>query len=178
MAMIVLLPPTFIFAQPLLNQQVDSTQATSVNPLIEKYCFTCHGAETQTAGINLRALVDQHPLVSNRETWQRVMNAVEVGKMPPATAPQPSPAERRSLVTLLTNAIENFDYSTINEPGFERMRRLTHRELDNTLRDLLGADFSVTDRFPTELTGSSGFDNSANTLFLESSLMELSLIHI
>ena len=145
-----------------------------MNSLVEKYCFTCHGAETQTAGINLHALVDQHPLVRNRETWQRVMNAVEVGKMPPATAPQPSPAERGSLVTLLTNAIENFDYSTINDPGFERMRRLTHRELDNTLRDLLGADFSVTDRFPTELTGSSGFDNSANTLFLES----LSLIHI
>ena len=52
------------------------------------------------------------------------------------------------------------------------MRRLTHRELDNTLRDLLGADFTLTDRFPAELTGASGFDNTANTLFLESTLME------
>ena len=159
-------------AQTLSNQQVESIQITPVNSLVEKYCFACHGAETQTAGINLHALVDQHPLVRNRETWQRVMNAVEVGKMPPATAPQPSEAERGSLVTLLTDAIDNFDYSTIDDPGFERMRRLTHRELDNTLRDLLAADFSVTDRFPSELTGSSGFDNSANTLFLESSLME------
>ena len=159
-------------AQTLSNQQVESIQITPVNSLVEKYCFACHGAETQTAGINLHALVDQHPLVRNRETWQRVMNAVEVGKMPPATAPQPSEAERGSLVTLLTDAIDNFDYSTIDDPGFERMRRLTHRELDNTLRDLLAANFSVTDRFPSELTGSSGFDNSANTLFLESSLME------
>ena len=52
------------------------------------------------------------------------------------------------------------------------MRRLTHRELDNTLRDLLGADFTLNDRFPAELTGASGFDNTANTLFLESTLME------
>ncbi len=169
---IVLLWTTLTFAQTLSNQQVESIQSTSVNSLVEEYCFACHGAETQTAGINLHALVDQHPLVRNRETWRRVMSAVEVGKMPPATAPQPSDAERGSLVTLLTDAIDNFDYSTIDDPGFERMRRLTHRELDNTLRDLVGADFSVTDRFPTELTGSSGFDNSASTLFLESSLME------
>ena len=98
-AMFVLSPATFTFAQPLLNQQVESIPTTSVNSLVEKYCFTCHGAETQTAGINLHALVDQHPLVRNRETWQRVRDAVEVGKMPPATAPQPSPAERGSLVT-------------------------------------------------------------------------------
>ena len=172
MATIVLLSANSTFTQTLSNQQVESIESNSANSLVEKYCFACHGAETQTAGINLHTLVRQRPLVRNRETWQRVMNAVEVGKMPPATALQPSDVERGSLVKSLTDAIDNFDYSTIDDPGYERIRRLTHRELDNTLRDLLGADFSVTDRFPTELTGSSGFDNSANTLFLESSLME------
>ena len=35
------------------------------------------------------------------------------------------------------------------------MRRLTHTEFDNTVRDLLGVALDVTDRFPAELTGSS-----------------------
>ncbi len=141
-------------------------------PLLERYCFRCHGAETQTAGVNLDALVDQRPLVRNRDTWTRVMDALEVGKMPPPGAPQPAETERARLTALLSDAIDHFDYSTVVDPGYEPLRRLTHRELDNTLRDLVGADFTLTDRFPAELTGASGFDNSANTLFLESTLME------
>ena len=141
-------------------------------PLLEEYCFRCHGMQTQTAGVNLDALIDQRPLVRNREAWTRVMDALEVGKMPPAGAPQPGGAQRETLVALLSDSIDNFDYSTVDNPGYEPLRRLTHRELDNTLRDLVGANFPVTDRFPAELTGASGFDNSANTLFLESTLME------
>ena len=110
MATIVLLSANSTFTQTLSNQQVESIESNSANSLVEKYCFACHGAETQTAGINLHTLVRQRPLVRNRETWQRVMNAVEVGKMPPATALQPSDVERGSLVKSLTDAIDNLDY--------------------------------------------------------------------
>ena len=141
-------------------------------PLLARYCFGCHGPRTQTAGVNLDALIAQRPLVRNREAWTRVLDALEVGKMPPAGAPRPSGAERETLHALLSDSVDGFDYSTVDDPGYEPLKRLTHRELDNTLRDLLGANFTVTDRFPAELAGASGFDNSANTLFLESTLME------
>ena len=150
-------------------------RATDPQPaatVLSQYCFQCHDAQTQTAGINLEGLILQRPLVRNRQTWTRVIDAVEIGKMPPSNSRQLTDLERETLVELLTNAVDNFDYSVINNPGFEPIRRLTHRELDNTLRDLIGADFSVTERFPDELTGASGFDNSANTLFLDSGLME------
>ena len=140
--------------------------------LLERYCFACHGARTQTAGVNLDGLLAQRPLVRNRETWTRVIDAVAAGKMPPAGAPRPSDAERETLRGLLSDSIDGFDYSTVDDPGWEPVKRLTHREFDNTLRDLLGADFTLTDRFPAELAGASGFDNSAGTLFLESTLME------
>ena len=141
-------------------------------PLLARYCFGCHGARTQTAGVNLDALIAQRPLVRNREAWTRVLDALEVGKMPPAGAPRPSGAERETLHALLSDAVDGFDYSTVDDPGYEPLKRLTHREFDNTLRDLLGANFTLTDRFPAELAGASGFDNTANTLFLESTLME------
>ncbi len=141
-------------------------------PLVEEYCYRCHGPQTQTAGLDLSTLVGQRPLVKNRETWSRVIEVLEAGKMPPATAPQPADDVRQQMLGLLHRDIEQFDYSTVDDPGFELMRRLTHAEYDNTVRDLFGVELNVTDRFPSELTGSSGFENSANTLFLQPSLME------
>ena len=159
-------------AQTPLAASAEAAEPHPAAPLIDRYCAGCHGPQTQTAGLNLTSLAGQLPLVRNRETWTRVIDALEVGKMPPAGAPQPTDADRTALTALLTDSIDNFDYSTVDNPGFEPVRRLTHRELDLTLRDLLGATFPVTERFPAELTGASGFDNSANTLFLESTLME------
>ena len=65
-----------------------------------------------------------------------------------------------------------FDYSSIDNPGYEPARRLTHIEFSNTLRDLLGLDLNLVADFPIDLSGKSGFDNSANTLFLQPILME------
>ena len=92
--------------------------------------------------------------------------------MPPPEAPQPSDETRAEMLTLLRQDIEEFDFSVLDNPGFELMRRLTHTEYDNTVRDLFGVELNVTERFPTELIGNSGFENSSNTLFLQSSLME------
>ena len=159
-------------AQATTGPGIDDATRHPAAPLLEQYCFRCHGAQTQTAGVNLDGLIAQRPLVRNREAWTRAIDAVEVGKMPPAGATQPSDAERETLHALLSDSIDNFDYSTVDDPGYEPAKRLTHRELDNTLRDLVGANFTLTDRFPAELAGASGFDNTANTLFLESTLME------
>ena len=144
----------------------------AVAPLAEQYCFRCHGPQTQTAGIDLATLVAERPLVRNRETWERVIEALDEGEMPPAGAPPLPPEVRRRMAAMLHRDIEEFDYSALDDPGFELMRRLTHTEYDNTVRDLFGVALNVTDRFPDELTGSSGFENSSNTLFLQPALME------
>ena len=146
--------------------------AHPVAPLAEQFCYRCHGPQTQTAGIDLARLAAERPLVRNRETWERVVEALDEGKMPPPGARPLPPEVRRRMAALLHRDIEEFDYSTIDDPGFESLRRLTHTEYDNTVRDLFGVELNVTDRFPDELTGSSGFENSSNTLFLQPALME------
>ena len=150
----------------------EAEQVHPLAPLFEENCATCHGATTQTAGINFSALMQEKPLVKNMETWRRVIGVLEVGKMPPPEAPQPSNETRAEMLALLRQDIEEFDFSALDNPGFELMRRLTHTEYDNTVRDLFGVELSITERFPTELIGNSGFENSSNTLFLQSSLME------
>ena len=161
-----------VLAAPAAAQ--DPSAALPELPLYERYCFGCHGPDKKTAqaGMNLEALGLETPLVRNREAWSRVAAALDVGLMPPEGMPQPSDAERRLMIDSLEASLESFDYSTVDDPGWESMRRLTHTEYEHTLRDLFGVDLDPTERFPEELSGASGFDNSTNTLFLQASLME------
>lgn len=92
--------------------------------------------------------------------------------MPPDGEPQPSNEERQELLNLLTRAIDQFDYSQIDNPGYEPARRLSNIEYDNTVSDLFGLTLRPSSKFPTDLSGKSGFDNSANTLFLQPQLFE------
>ncbi|MEE2640023.1 MAG: DUF1592 domain-containing protein [Planctomycetota bacterium] len=68
--------------------------------------------------------------------------------------------------------MHHFDYSQVDNPGYESARRLTHREYANAVRDLLGIEDDVLSRFPSDLSATSGFDNSANSLFLQPLLMQ------
>ena len=152
-----------------LPAAADSTVVASVT---EQYCVGCHGPGPAAAGLNFKQLVQDEPWVRNRETWRRLQDAVESGRMPPKGLPRPSEAELAELLQALDDAIEEFDYSQVDDPGFEPLRRLSHAEYDHTVRDLLGVDVQPTARFTEELTGESGFKNSANTLFLQPVLME------
>ena len=149
-----------------------ASDSNAIAPFFQKHCFQCHGPEAQQAGISLAKLITERPLVRNRETWARVTRVLEAGSMPPEGFPQPSDAQRDQLLTALDLSINQFDYSKIDDPGFEPLRRLTHTEYNNTIRDLIGADLRPAQRFTSEMAGETGFDNSASTLFLQSSLME------
>ncbi len=146
--------------------------ALEVEPILEMYCFGCHGPEAQQSGINFAGLLTQRPLVKSRQTWARAIRALVSESMPPEGVPGPSEEERKTLVDHLDRAVNQFDYSTVDDPGYEPLRRLTHTEYDNTIRDLIGVDLRLASQFTSEMTGETGFDNSATTLYLQSSLME------
>lgn len=141
-------------------------------PLLKTACFECHNGESANGELDLEALVEIMPLVVNRSHWINVIQQLKVRSMPPSDADPPSEADRRTLTAWLTNTIENFDYSTVQQPGYEPARRLTHAEYNNTVRDLTGIDLRPADRFPDDMTATSGFENSANSLFVQPILME------
>ena len=146
--------------------------SSRIIPLLNAACSDCHAGDASEGGLDLAALVLEQPLVINRTHWINVIQQLKVRSMPPADAEQPSESDRRTMVAWLTNAIENFDYSTVKQPGYEQARRLTHDEYNNTVRDLTGIDIRPADRFPADLTATSGFENSANSLFLQPITLE------
>jgi len=161
----------------LLAASSDSRASTDaavdeIRKALEVSCYGCHGPSVQQAGIQFAALLSERPLVRNRETWLRAKRALESESMPPAGAPGLREDDRSRLIANLDAAINQFDYSGIKDPGYEPLRRLTHSEYDNTVRDLIGVDFQLASRFSSEMTGETGFDNSASALHLQSSLIE------
>ena len=143
-----------------------------VVPLLKQYCFDCHSDDSSSGELNLEKLLATTPIVKNRDQWINVIEQSKNHVMPPEDGDQPTQEERAKIVLSLHNAVHKFDYSNIVDPGYESARRMSHREYSNTVRDLFGIDIDVIDRFPTDLTATSGFDNSANSLFIQPLLME------
>ncbi len=140
--------------------------------LIKNYCLDCHDSDSQKGEVDLEAALGAKPLVKNMDLWRTVISRVESGDMPPKKKPQLKPKEKERVLNWLDSAINHFDYSKVDNPGYEPVRRLTHIEFSNTLRDLLGLVLYLVADFPIDLSGTSGFENSANTLFLQPILME------
>ena len=110
--------------------------------LMESYCLDCHDGETQKGEVNLEAALEAKPLVKNLDLWKTVISRVENGDMPPKKKDQPSSREKKALLEWLDREVVQFDYSTVEDPGYEPVRRLTHIEFSNTIRDLLGLDMN------------------------------------
>lgn len=151
---------------------VDASVLPSAKALLVDYCYDCHDAETSKGDIDLESALENPPLVRHLALWENVAERTRNGDMPPEKKPQPSEEERARILAWLESEIDDFDYSRVDNPGFVPVRRLTHVEFNNTIRDLFGLDLKLVEDFPADLSGSSGFDNSANTLFVQPALLE------
>ena len=133
---------------------------------LETYCFGCHDAASAKGDLDLETALTQRPLVKNRLLWENVAERIRSGDMPPKKEAQPSAQDRLRLRAWLKKEVVEFDYATVRNPGYLPARRLTREEYNRTIRDLLGVDLRPADQFPMDFSGTSGFSNSANTLFL------------
>ncbi len=143
-----------------------------VLPMLETYCFDCHDSATAKGDIDLESALAQKPLVRNRLLWENVAERVKMGDMPPKKKSQPADSDRLKLRAWLAAEINGFDYAKVRNPGYVSARRLTREEYNRTIRDLVGLDLRPADEFPMDFSGTSGFSNSANTLFLQTAHLD------
>jgi len=133
---------------------------------LETYCFDCHDSSSAKGDLDLEKALLEKPLVRNRLLWENVAERIRSGDMPPKKKPQPAAEDRLRLRAWLRQEIEHFPYEKVRDPGYAPARRLTREEYNRTIRDLVGLDLRPADQFPVDFSGTSGFSNSSNTLFL------------
>ena len=111
--------------------------------------------------------------ITNRESaerWQKVLNALNSGAMPPDDEKQPDPRAKADLLEDLAQAMVAARRNLADQRGLITMRRLNRREYRNTLRELLGVEIDVSE-LPAD-TGTGGFDTAGANLFMSSDQFE------
>src|SRR5687767_15123370 len=54
-----------------------------VTPVLEKYCFSCHGGAQPASMLDLTAFDDAGEIVAGYGVWEHVAQRLEAGEMPP-----------------------------------------------------------------------------------------------
>jgi hypothetical protein len=141
-----------------------------VLPLLEKYCYSCHGGGKKKGDLALDAYKDPASAVSDPKTWEKVMQNLGTHVMPPENKPQPNATERDLIVRWVETHVFHCDCDH-PDPGRVTLRRLNRAEYNNTIRDLVGVDFQPADDFPADDSGY-GFDNIGDVLSVPPVLIE------
>ncbi|MBM3215296.1 DUF1592 domain-containing protein [Candidatus Poribacteria bacterium] len=145
--------------------------AEAGQPLVAKYCVSCHGGRMPAAGLALDKSHDGEPEAASIARWEKVAKMVRGRIMPPEGSPKPSPDEVAAFIGRMDAAFAHADRQAKPDPGRVTMRRLNRVEYRNTIRDLIGVDFDPTETFPSDDIGY-GFDNIGDVLTLSPALME------
>jgi mono/diheme cytochrome c family protein len=116
--------------------------------LLQTYCASCHNSGRSK--IDLDGPVDHRSLRSERASWDKVIEKLRDGKMPPRQAPQMSAAEREVLIHWLENQLASLE--PMDAMQF-RVRRLRQSEYRNTVADLVGVAWQPPDDFPADESG-------------------------
>ena len=140
--------------------------------LLQNQCLDCHSGAGADGELDLSVFITQRPLVKDHDTWRNISQRIALGDMPPADHVKLTVKQKESFSNWYHTEIYNFDYASVRHPGYEPIRRLTHVEYQNTIRDLFKIDIADVSKFSADLSGRSGFANSANTLFLQTGLFE------
>lgn len=147
------------------------TYRSQVVPLLKRYCVECHGKSTAEAEINLEQYGSVENILEARTTWNKILQKVRSGEMPPKESAKPTKDERDLLAGWVDGALNDIDCVKVADPGRVTIRRLNRYEYRNTIRDLVGVDFEPATDFPGDDVGY-GFDNIGDVLSLPTLLLE------
>ena len=142
-----------------------------VKPLLETYCFKCHGNGKKKGGLALDGFTTPEAAIKAPKVWHEVLENLRTSAMPPDDEEkQPTLAERERLMKWIDLVVFATDPDK-PDPGRVTLRRLNRVEYNNTVRDLVGIGFQPGDDFPADDSGY-GFDNIGDVLSLPPVLFE------
>jgi hypothetical protein len=141
-----------------------------VQPFLQEYCVKCHGPEKQKAKLRLDTLENQftNPAVSAK--WAEVVKSVNTHQMPPEEEKQPDVAAAGRIADWLSAELGRAEIARRSTRVV--LRRINRAEYNNTIRDLVGVDFSPADSFPED-PPAGGFDNIGQALSISPLQLEL-----
>jgi hypothetical protein len=144
--------------------------AREIKPLLQTYCYECHGNGASEGKRAFDELEASGKLLNDPHVWTAMLNNVRAGVMPPEGSDRPSHEDVRKITEWVKRDVFKIDPAH-PDPGSVVLRRMNRLEYRNTIRDLLGHDYDVELNFPPDDTGY-GFDTIGDVLTVSPMLTE------
>ena len=158
-------------ASPQPSALAQVSDAGEIRALLDRYCVSCHNARLLTGGVALDTLDAAAP-AANAEVWERVIQKLRTGTMPPAGRPRPAVATYSVVAGQLETAIDRVATASPNAGRTSTVHRLNRTEYRHAIRDLLALDIDVASLLPGDETSDTGFDNNADVLSISTAQLE------
>jgi hypothetical protein len=151
---------------PKTGEKVDD----GVREFFQRYCVDCHGADAQEADFRVDQL-QVSKTTTDAESWQLVLDNLNLGEMPPEDQRQPELAEVERVTTWIVAELRRARRVLSGDRGEVVLRRLNRTEYEYTIEDLFGVRGDFTSGFPADAIVE-GFDNNGAGLMLSAEQIE------
>ncbi|MGE9268215.1 MAG: DUF1592 domain-containing protein [Verrucomicrobiales bacterium] len=160
----------FTICLPLVAQAVEKEYEDEILPLLEYYCYDCHGDGMSKGGFTLDEFESLDANLNNIEHWEKVWRNVQSQIMPPSEEEQFTVEEKQQFMAWIEKRVFKLDPKN-PDPGAVTIRRLNRTEYGYAVSDLLGVRINTSEFFPADDTGH-GFDTIGSVLSISPLLME------
>ena len=141
----------------------------AVENLVQTACISCHDAKTETK-LNLNAIDKPDASPEAFQQWVLIFDRIQRREMPPPDSFVPSDEARHAALSTLKKELSEINKQARKQNGRVPSRRLSRREYEHTLHDLLGIGGEIAKYLPPE-DESGAFDVVAAN-------QEMSSVHI
>ncbi len=138
--------------------------AVGPKPFFDTYCIDCHTADDPKGDMILESLTDGPWFVDEAARWDRVLDVLRHGKMPPEKEDQPAATERAAVIGWIRDRLLTHCRDETNQTVLPTARRLTNVEYENTMRDLLGFRLDLIDSLPKDAVTPYRFNNTPDMM--------------
>ena len=153
---------------------VDDHFAKKIQPVLQEFCYRCHGEKRQKGDLRIDQLDPDVVHGPDANGWHAALDMINSAEMPPADEPQMSDEQRRLVVGWMTEELEK---AAIARQGERRavLRRLTRAQYTNSLQDLLSVPINFGQVLPADGRSKMGFSNNGEVL--QASTLHLDYYH-
>ena len=163
---------------PAESARAESTRAGSapaesvdLRAVLDRYCVGCHNERARTAGLALDTADAARP-DDDPELWERVVEKLRAGSMPPPGRRRPDPETYRAVASALEAELDAAWLADPNPGRINAVHRLNRTEYNNAIRDLFALDVDVKPLLPGDETADGSFDNFAEVLTVSRAHLE------
>jgi mono/diheme cytochrome c family protein len=139
----------------------DAVPFERVAPLFQKHCYKCHGTAKPKGDLRIDKLDRDFLKGGDGDHWRDVLDRLNFGDMPPAKEPALKKEDRELMTGWLT---QEFRRAGLAKNQATYFRRLTRREYERTMQDLLGLPIEFGTRLPEDGRSKGGFRNDGDAL--------------